>query len=456
MDGITAGQVSLFNKEVRYTNRLTKRIEKMEKEIKYQSGKTYPDKNWTPPKYKKAEKVVNKLKKLLEQLKKNYAGANKKELTSRYTKIINKMGTLKDVWEEATGEAWEAKESYLTEMQGNMVKQIKDEGQASWTRNKSWRLECAIKEAIHSGWYIIFDTLTVREIDGGVFTTGSKIWGNYIRQLRRQIGIELYGSKKEADKKQDYHKYCTVTEEGGKNGRLHLHTIHLCKEIPETWKADPNMGRRIPNKRLVGGMMKYWEHGFSFPIAIRTGEFDAWGRLGWVWPVEGENNELIPITESGAMAGYLAKYLNKGTTTWRTKMTRKLGTTLITETVNRLNKTQMETLLKTEKQIKIRGKAIPMKMLKNESAKRLIGLKRKRSISKAWKEMSDVEPQQTLIVQVKTLTQRRHVHSSQNIGSTRTKKSKDSDIFNIQKIMEKVANDIWPRETKFKIRGVSS
>ena len=108
------------------------------------------------------------------------------------------------------------------------------------------------------------------------------------------------------------HTYFAVREAGERSGRLHIHSIHCIKHIPDSWKKDPNDANWIPTSREIPLAKKLWAYGWSAPIAVRFGLNDPWTKLNWRWPVEiGPNETETPVeaTQPQKLAYYLAKYL---------------------------------------------------------------------------------------------------------------------------------------------------
>ena len=204
-----------------------------------------------------------------------------------------------------------------------------------------WRVQEEITTRAESGWYIVFNTLTVRVSDKTkVFAKGSRCWREYCRNIDRAVGAHIYGSvrKGEAMRFVDpYHSYFAVVEPH-KSGELHIHCVHCFRDIPDSWKRDPNAGRQTPNYRIINKLRGYWEYGFSAPISARFSEFDAWGELGHRWPVkQADSGSFEPIKAQPpiALGRYMCKYLvkeaenpkRKGDYVWRTRQSRGFGLT---------------------------------------------------------------------------------------------------------------------------------
>ncbi|MCY1701123.1 replication endonuclease [Lelliottia sp. SL45] len=73
--------------------------------------------------------------------------------------------------------------------------------------------------------------------------------------------------------------------------------------------SDPNIGRRIRDRRQISAMQSTWPYGFNAPIAVRYSG-DAFSRAGWIWPVA-KNGVPIKALPYTAVGFYVAKYVNK-------------------------------------------------------------------------------------------------------------------------------------------------
>src|SRR5690606_13968083 len=72
-------------------------------------------------------------------------------------------------------------------------------------------------------------------------------------------------------------------EYGTANGRLHFHAVHFMRTLA-TGSVDPNIGRRVRNRRQLNSLQNTWPYGYSMPIAVRCTQ-DAFSRSGWLSPV---------------------------------------------------------------------------------------------------------------------------------------------------------------------------
>ncbi len=200
------------------------------------------------------------------------------------------------------------------------------------------RLHAEFLDAYRRGWYIIFNTLTISSEHYLDFTfNGNRHVSQYNRSIGRAVCSHIYGSRRAGEDipVSDYYRYFGVPELGGKTGRLHFHTFHFCKDIPDSWKKDPMPHANSVNV-VIDALRPYWKFGISLPQAVRIDTGDVWSKLGWFWPNKRVSNRVIPkdIFGIGRAAGYPVKYITKdkfsrmnrkGDCLWRVAMSRNFG-----------------------------------------------------------------------------------------------------------------------------------
>ena len=173
------------------------------------------------------------------------------------------------------------------------------------TSDLMWRLKQAGED--YATWHWVFDTLTVAE---PAILENNKAWSRYARSMKKMAG--------------ECHHFAVV-EHGETSGRIHLHVLWIIKHLPDAWRRDP-MRNEMDHRREIEGMKALWPHGWSTPIAVRFSRGDAYGKLGWKWPRDGQTKEPIPEGKPAGVAGYLVKYLRKDDSrTWRPRISRALG-----------------------------------------------------------------------------------------------------------------------------------
>lgn len=172
-----------------------------------------------------------------------------------------------------------------------------------------WRMASEARRAYQEGWFIVFDTLTidpkryVRTVD---FWTQPH-WLDYRKKVKELVGQASYPDittrHLEKVSTSDYLTYCAVLEGG--NANPHCHIIWFMKNIPDSWRFDPNRGLVATRSALVYPMKALWPCGWSLPKAFRMAKDDGWGRIGWSWP-----GALVPQGPA-SVGSYLLKYVTK-------------------------------------------------------------------------------------------------------------------------------------------------
>lgn len=204
---------------------------------------------------------------------------------------------------------------------------------------------CEVARRAKQGWFMIFNTLTVEPWQyAKIFSKDSKAFQTYIRKFDRLVATAVFGRARlrKGEIRPTYHTYFAVVEEGTRTGRLHLHVLHFCAQLP-AGSRDPNTGLARPKNREIAALKKLWPHGWSTPIAVRTSPRDPYGRKGWRWPLDRKTGQGLKAKSPLAVAGYVSKYVLKSYLAekrskllWRTRKTQKLGTAILSELVSRL------------------------------------------------------------------------------------------------------------------------
>lgn len=287
------------------------------------------------------------------------------------------------------------------------MEKIENQAKKTAAASKRWRLTNHLSSAFKKKHYVVFDTLTIDPKHLKTVTSpNSKVWKNYITALRRKIGIARYGNKTLADeafKRNKYHSYFCVTEFGKKTNRFHFHVIHTFKYMPRAWSQDPNPYRQKPTRRLIEGFKSNWKYGHSYPIAVRHQEYDAYGNLGWRWPVK--NDIPIQPTKPHVLAAYLIKYLTKGDQEkcknqkmWRTKMTQGLGLNPLKTILPTMTTTDLKLIANSHNRIKMRGIYLPSALIRNRMAAELMRRLKKRFSKKTlFTILRALRPQENII-----------------------------------------------------------
>lgn len=317
---------------------------------------------------------------------------------------------------------------------------LKESGCKARVAEHKWRLIEGICDAVSNGWFICFNTLTVDNNNYDVvFSKGSLAWRDYIRAVDRAVGQHCFGSVRLADEARkngrDYHCYYGVVERGAVHGRLHIHVVHCFRDLPPAWRNDPNRGLAVPKRREITKLKAFWKFGHSRPIACRFGQFDAFSKIGWVWPVsfDKRSKRWQPVLAKPcvALARYVAKYLEKayyrkeGAYQWRTRMSRGFGLKRLTATISSWSDRMLVAAmvqpveLATHPEVRLPPSRVRLTVLR-ESVKRLRkryvgGKKASIILSRFWK----VSPRRPIVERLRCMIREKITFNSQNCGNTK-------------------------------------
>ena len=312
------------------------------------------------------------------------------------------------------------------------------------------RFRYELMERHHAGWYVIFNTLTVSDwYFDDVFSQNSLVFRDYVRSVDRAVAARCYGSFRLARGK-EYHRYFAVVEQGSKTGRLHLHVVHMVKELPFGC-SDPNLGRRIPYCREITGFKRFWTVGYSAPISVRFGAGDAFGKAGWRWPAVNGGDKWLPYRSGnvGSLAGYMCKYIVKaytekrGNYIWRTRMTHGLGMKIPRAALMKMPTSRLLVLTGAlpTKRLMLRGKMYPLGILKREATRLIIQRMRSKPhrMLAMSKSLTLLHPRPSLVTQYRDLIAGKPIRNLRSIGIMRTMKLMSMAISDVVFEMEKAA-----------------
>lgn len=378
---------------------------------------------------RKVHTLINGLTKLHKKL----TNPTSRYQLPTYKKIrisADKIPNVADLWEKATGIPWLSKLPNTDRLLKIRLSSLKIAKIKARITEQKWRLRQELTEKAHQGYYIIFDTLTIDPKHyKNVWAQSSKIFTEYKNFYKKASN--------------NTHSYFAVREAGELKGRLHIHVIHTMKEMPKKWKIDPNQNKLIPINREIHLAKKAWKYGFSAPIAVRFNTQDAFSRLGWKWPIK--KGLSLESSNPSKMANYLGKYLtqtlnHKGTTKWKTKISRGLGMTAVKKIMIQLTTEELETLatLTTGSLITLMKKPIPKGILIKEATREYLLRLNKFSLKKRLKLLTEITPQPSIIEQWNLLTMRKTIFNSRNTINITTRIIKNTESSNIKKIIEKL------------------
>jgi len=302
------------------------------------------------------------------------------------------------------------------------------------------RLADEMVRAEERGWYIVFNTLTVRpgELER-VFHKKSKAFSRYIQKVERAIMARFGPIRTMEQQKKDgieFHKYFAVVERGTLGRRLHIHVLHFCRKLPND--VDPNRGKAIPSRRECLGFRGFWEYGFVKPYAVRSNAMDSYAKLGWAWPVEKqETGGYAPIKAKSvyAMARYVTKYVTKAYVetkqkdAFRCRMTRNLGTETARKIVETLSDPALMIVsqLRDPRLVQIPGRMkVDLRTLRRLCHKRIL---RQLPETMLMPAMLRISPRPGLIERLRTMTRKNRTCSSQSIGRIETRNMTNTVIF---------------------------
>lgn len=210
-----------------------------------------------------------------------------------------------------------AKSKALTQI-GKEMHMSQAKSRAQYT---SQRVRNAVRIADKNGWFIIFDTLTLKEQSVREFYNKP----NAIRDYTRRIGkmVNLAEGVKLTEPTSERYQYFCAPEYGTENGRLHYHILHLCRTLPHRYTTkgkkvitlspslDPNIGLSQPYKRDIEALKYLWPYGISKPMSVRY-KGDAYARAGWKHPVDpADRKKRIELKHADGVAIYVTKYITK-------------------------------------------------------------------------------------------------------------------------------------------------
>lgn len=325
-----------------------------------------------------------------------------------------------------------------SDISAHCMREMSESAKAGCLARIKDRIWIQINDAVEKGWFIAFQTLTVRgECYEHIFETKSDAWRNYIRSIKRMVQANKWGSVRKARLEDECFHFIGIVEPGGENERLHLHTL-LFMDLKNTRQpfrmpfGDPNRGNAKKDQREIREFIKYWPYGYSMTIPCRFNQADAYASAGWVWPLENG----VPIPQSGIekLAAYMTKYITKmqriditrRDKTWKIRADHKMGKMPI---LNKIKKMETETLtgLIPFKQyptiIQMYGKRINNKLIRTIAVKEFLNRKQNASRYDLSSEKSTA-----ILELLKNTNQGKCSRNWQNIGDILDRVYQNADI----------------------------
>lgn len=164
-----------------------------------------------------------------------------------------------------------------------------------------------------AGWYCIFETLTVDEVhlvEARDLLAGDG-WNAHVQRRAEEVR-QACGFVQGQVPRGEYIRYLSVVEFGAKTGRPHVHVLWWMRDVPRSWKHDPNQGLARPIRIEVQAAKASWRYGICQPKMVRTSSGDAWGMLGHEWPVDPRTYKPLQGRGPVGAALYISGYLTKG------------------------------------------------------------------------------------------------------------------------------------------------
>ena len=219
---------------------------------------------------------------------------------------------------------------------------LRDGAEQQRQQNWSWRTGEEMEHlCVNDTWWPLFVTLTVdpAEADPRAIIEDGREWAAY-RQRVAEVVRQTMGVAQPQDggpKRAEYMRYVGVVEHGKSREHHHIHALLWLKEIPESWKLDPNEGRTVCNATDIRPLKGLWPWGTVTKASAFRYIGDPWTQIGWKMPIkEGKQTKLRPAREAGR---YLMKYATKECKEWnhRIKASRGLGLTRLHRVMSRLS-----------------------------------------------------------------------------------------------------------------------
>ena len=346
----------------------------------------------------------------------------------KYYKQFKAYGTLREHAEHIFG-AYKPRNSNNTDKNTKVMLQLLHESTRGARKTELIRkIQYQMQESHSKGHFIVFNTLTVNNHNYATVFQNGKAYTDYLRKITNAVTTPTERSMGIKN-----HHHFAVVEEGDKNGRLHIHSIHMLARLPHGC-SDPNTYKLDPTEQEIYYFKHYWKWGNSCPIAVRFGPSDAYTLSGWRWPTK--DGQPIQGRPPSQLANYVGKYVNKAQHTtpeaikWRTKMSRGLGTTILKLVLYPMTQSQLLEIIQlpSTKPYKIMGKQIPKILLKRQAMKYWLdrALSGNKKI-KYYNLILELTPQPSIVKQWTGLTHKRTRYSLPNTPSTPTENSMTTD-----------------------------
>lgn len=228
-------------------------------------------------------------------------------------------------------------------------------------RRSMWQYRSAVvveELVVERGWYPIFGTYTVDpSITDAMgldcrddLWTKTDAWDRFLKSVKYEVA-DACGLGRNSGKwppVADWFQYFGVLEHGKSLKHPHVHVLFLCRNIPRSWKRDPNLKPfcKSRTERDITPLSALWPYG-SQCMSVGVHMVGSWFTNNWLPPQEVRDGKLVECRcgNADAVAKYIGKYIQKGTKQWnhRTKCTKSLGMSGLRRSISQI---QSEELLK--------------------------------------------------------------------------------------------------------------
>lgn len=248
------------------------------------------------------------------------------------------------------------KREYFETEESRKLNNLLKSGAKNTNRNEwSYRLITAMNENINNGWFPLFGTYTVdpKMLPEGCVTRDdlwkkTPAWDRFIKRFKTAVAESCgYGRKPSKwPLGHTFFQYFAIIEHGASGEHPHVHVLFMLKDIPKSWKIDPN-SKNIRTIRDIAGASALWPHGWK---RLTCGVFcsGSWFAENWIPPIDDKTGHAIEIGSVDAMAFYVTKYMQKGETKkWnhRVKATKSLGLRKLQESLTKIDSASMVRML---------------------------------------------------------------------------------------------------------------
>jgi hypothetical protein len=220
--------------------------------------------------------------------------------------------------------------------------------QASWW---SFRAGEAARFYSDLGWFPFFITLTVdpKKINPRELWEEHQGWQNYIKKLARISAkcCGVSGRKLDYISNRDYIAYFAQLEHGKSGVHDHVHALVWFRNIPESWKRDPNyhLAAHASTNRKCPPLESIWQwcDPEQRPAIYFWHAECVWQRIGHKIPVDENTGSGLILLRPELTGSYLSKYMSKEEKPWfhRPKATHGLGLERLTRTLKQLTNKEL-------------------------------------------------------------------------------------------------------------------